>query len=94
MLYQYVLTCRHRMFSGFPSVKVGEDKRTRLKEKRSFWTTEELRKALTMLGLPVSGHREELIHRFIDFLICPVTTAHSPIYSDCSYRKPRRRARG
>lgn len=65
----------HRMFSGFPSAKVSEDKRSRLKEKRKFWTLEELRKALAMLDLPVSGPRDDLVDRLIDFLACPVTAA-------------------
>lgn len=61
-----------RLFSGFPSAAVIEDKKSKLREKRKFWTLDELKKALSVLDQPTSGHRDDLVDRLVDFLACPV----------------------
>jgi hypothetical protein len=62
-----------RSFSGFSEDQLN-DKKSKVLEKKKFWTVSLLKSALGIIGLEKGGDREELVSRLITYLQKPTHT--------------------
>ena len=60
-----------RLFSGFADEKMKDDKRLKVTENKKKWTVQLLKDTMSLFGLEKGGSRNELVERFIDYLMLP-----------------------
>lgn len=60
-----------RLFNGFSSETIPQDKIEKLSKNKDKWTDELLLDACKIFGIVENGDRDELISRLVSYLMCP-----------------------
>ena len=60
-----------RLFSGFADEKKKDERKMKVLENKKKWTIQMLKDTMSLFGLEKTGNRNELVEKFMDYLMSP-----------------------